>query len=129
MPEPTPAPLGILLITGTYERAHYAFMLAAAAAAIGRPVTIFATNEGCRALLRDWSSLGGATHDAQTRRVGVAGFDELRDAAAELGVRLLACEAGLLLAGLRSDALLDATEVAGLPSFLAATSGATVITL
>ena len=43
--------LGILLVSAGHERAHYAFMVAAGAAAIGRAVTLFATNEGCRALM------------------------------------------------------------------------------
>ena len=120
MPESMmPEPLGILLITGSYERAHYAFMLAAGAAAIGRPVTLFATNDGCRALLRDWSSLQDASRDIATRNKGIADFDTLRDAASELGVRLMACEAGLLLAALDPADLLPDVEIAGIPTFLA----------
>ena len=89
-----PEPLGILLISGGHERAHYAFVLATGAAAIGRQVTLFATNEGCRALLQDWSSLEDAARDAQVRERGVAGLDALREAAVELGVRMLACDFG-----------------------------------
>ena len=103
---PMAEPLGILLISGTHERAHYAFMLAVGAAAIGRKVVLFATNDGCRALLRDWSSLADAGRDAAVRETGVAGLDELRDAAGELGVPLMACESGLLMAGLRAEALI-----------------------
>ncbi len=124
-----PEPLGILLITGTHERAHYAFVLAAGAAAIGRPVTLFATNAGCRALLRDWSGLDGAARDADVQARGVAGLDELRAAALELGVKLLACEAGLLMAGLEPAALHPAVEVAGVPSFLAACRSGQALTL
>ena len=122
-------PLGILLITGTHERAHYAFMLAAAAAAIGRPVTLFATNGGCRALLQDWSSLVQASRDASVIAQGVAGFDELREAAAALSVRLLVCEAGLQMAGLPAAALLPGVEVSGIPTFLVATGAGTIVTL
>ena len=49
-PNGTASPLGILLIAGTHERAQYAFLIAAAAASLGRPVVLFATNHGCRAL-------------------------------------------------------------------------------
>ncbi len=114
-------PLGILLISGTHERVHYAFMMAAGALAIGRPVVLFATNEGCRGLLADWSSLDGAARDDTVRRAGVAGLDELRDAARELGIRLLACDAGLALTGLDPAALLPDVEVSGIPAFLATT--------
>ena len=44
----TPTPLGILLISGGHERAHYALVLATGAAAVGRDVVLFATNAGCR---------------------------------------------------------------------------------
>ena len=114
-----PEPLGILLISGTHERAHYAFVLAAGAAAVGRAVTLFATNAGCRALLRDWSVLDGAERDASVRASGVAGLDELRAAAIELGVRLFACDAGLRIEAIDPAALLPGVEVAGVPSFLA----------
>ncbi len=122
-------PLGLLLLTGTHERAHYAFMLAVAAAAIGRRVVLFASNEGCRALLEDWSSLGETGRDTAVVAQGVAGFDELREAAGELGVRLLVCEAGLRMAGLRAEALMPDVEVSGIPTFLVAAGTGPILTL
>ena len=81
MPSERPAAtLGILLLSGTHDRAHYAFMVAAAAAALGRRVVLFATNAGCRALLHDWSGLADAARDRRIRDSGIAGFDELRQA-------------------------------------------------
>src|SRR6202008_2728813 len=88
-------PLGILLLSGAHDRAHYAFVLASGAAALGRKVVIFATNAGCHALLTDWSDLTDADRDARVRAAGVAGLDALREATHEMGVRLIACEAGL----------------------------------
>ena len=44
-------PLGVLLISGGHERAHYALVLATAAAALGREAVLFATNAGCRLFL------------------------------------------------------------------------------
>ncbi len=64
--------LGIMLVSGTHERAHTAFMMASAAAALGRPVVLFATNQGCRALREDWSELDDGGRDAVVRRRGVA---------------------------------------------------------
>ena len=106
-----PRHLGILLISGEFDRAHYAFVLATGAAALGRAVTLFATNQGCHAMLADWSGLSGAGQDAVLTARGVAGLDVLRDAARELEIRMIACEAGL-----RGAAL----EVAGVATFLAA---------
>ncbi len=122
-------PLGILLISGTYERAHYAFVLAAGAAAIGRTVVLFATNDGCRALLADWSSLVDRQRDDTVQRAGVAGLTELREAARELGVRMIACDAGLRIAGVDAAGLADWVEVAGVVSFLQAVGVGQVISL
>lgn len=132
-PEPPPAAtLGILLLSGEYERAHYAFMLAAAAAAVGRAVVLFATNGGCHALA-DWSELRGAgttavEQDGATQARGVAGLTELRDAARELGVTLMACDAGLRVSGVLPQSLLPGTTVSGIPTFLAAAGTGQVLT-
>ena len=122
-------PLGILLISGSHERAHYAFVLASGAAALGRRVVLFATNAGCRALLDDWSGLEDSGRDTAVRLRGVAGFGELRDAAKELGVRMIACEAGLRMMGLEGAPPAAGTEVAGVATFLEATKGGQIITL
>lgn len=120
------SPLGILLISTGHERAHYAFMVAAGAAAIGRAVTLFATNAGCHALA---PGVLDPVRDAEVRAAGVAGLDELRAAAAELGVRLMACDAGLRLAGLDPASLLPGVEVAGIPAFLSAAGAGQIMTL
>lgn len=123
---PPAEPLGILLISGGHERAHYAFMLAAGAAAIDRSVVIFATNDGCHALTE------AATQDRRETEIearGVAGLASLREACVELGVRLLVCDAGLRIAGLAPQQLLPGVEVAGIPSFLAAVGRGQIVTL
>ena len=122
-----PSDLGILLISGSHERAHYAFVLAAGAAAIGRGVVLFATNEGCRALCADWGGLEDVGRDARVIARGVGGFAELREASFELGVRLIACEAGLRVARITAS-LAQGVEVAGVVTFLEAARGQ-VITL
>ena len=138
--------LGVLLISDGLERAHYAFVVATAAAAIGRDVTLFATNGGCHALLDTppyagspyvGSSYAGASYAGASyvgssnvgpTIPGVATLAELRDAALALGIRMMACPMGLRLAGLEGAALAPGVVVAGVPSFLAAASGQ-VITL
>jgi peroxiredoxin family protein len=112
------ARLGVLLISGTHERAHYAFTIVAAAAALGRECALFATNLGCRALMADWQGLEDAQRDGLIQSRGVAGLDTLRAAAQELGVRLLACEAGLKSEALNPADLLPEVEIAGLATFL-----------
>ena len=122
-------PLGVLLLSGTHERAHYAFVLATGAAALGRPVVLFATNAGCRALLPDWSGLSDAARDARVAAAGVAGLDTLRDAADELGVRLIACEAGLRVEGIEPAALRQGVQVAGVATFLEAVGAGQIVSL
>ena len=122
-------PLGILLLSGAHDRAHYAFVLASGAAALGRQVVLFASNAGCHALLADWSGLNDVGRDEKVRAAGVAGLDELREAARDMGVRLIACEAGLRSEGLSTNPLLDGIEVAGVATFLEAVGAGQVISL
>jgi predicted peroxiredoxin len=110
--------LGIILISGGHERAHYALMLATAAAAIGREVTVFATSAGTRALLAE-RPLEADPREAEVVAAGVAPLGALLEAAQELGVALMVCDAGLATEGLRGAALLPGVEVSGLVGFLA----------
>ncbi|HEY1413907.1 MAG TPA: hypothetical protein VGF36_17305, partial [Rhodopila sp.] len=80
---PSDPVLGVLLLSGAHDRAHYAFVVASGAAALGRTVILFATNQGCQALCRDWSGLSDAERDGAIQSRGVAGLDTLRDACLE----------------------------------------------
>jgi peroxiredoxin family protein len=121
--------LGLLLVSGSHDRVHYAFVLAAGAAALGRQVMLFASNRGCLGLARDWSGLDDAARDARVQAAGVAGLDELRAASAELGVRLIACEAGLRAEGIDPASLLPTVEIAGVATFMSAVGGGQFISL
>ncbi|TVR98791.1 MAG: hypothetical protein EA406_05755 [Rhodospirillales bacterium] len=109
--------LGLIVHSGDFARVHYALVMASAAAAIDRPVTLFFTMAGLRAILRSGSdgtagwlhlpggsddspAATGAEVDARYRAGGVAGFEELLNACVSFGVRFLACEMGLKAAGL-----------------------------
>jgi peroxiredoxin family protein len=127
--DPHGASLGILLLSGAHDRAHYAFVVASGAAALGRPVVLFATNAGCHALCRDWSALSDAGRDAVIQGRGVAGLDTLRDACVEMEVRLIACDAGLRAEAIDPAALLPAVEVAGIATFLTAIGAGQMITI
>jgi peroxiredoxin family protein len=122
-------PLGLLLLSGSHDRAHYAFVLAAGAAALGRSVVLFASNRGCLGLARDWSALDDAARDARLQASGVAGLEELREASIELGVRLIACEAGLRAESIDPATLLPAVEIAGVATLLSAVANGQIITL
>jgi len=116
-------------VSGTHDRAHYAFVLASGAAALGRRVVLFATNAGCQALFSDWSGLVDAARDERVRAAGVAGLAELREASQELDVRMIACEAGLRAEGLDAARLLPGVEVAGVATFLEAVGAGQMLAL
>jgi peroxiredoxin family protein len=122
-------PLSVLLISGSHDRAHYAFVIAAGAAALGRRVQLFATNVGCQALMQDWSGLEDAGRDAVVQGRGVGGLTELREACVELGVTLLVCEAGLRAEAIDPRALMAGVEIAGVARFLADAAGGQIVSL
>lgn len=140
-----PDKLSLLVLSGAFERVHYALVLASAAAAIGKPVTLFFTDRALRALrgadaegAPGWRSLsacegasGGAIDD-DFRARGVAGFEELLSACVELGVRFIACEMGLRAMRLQPSALRSDVpiEVAGVVTFLGdASAGGAMLAL
>jgi peroxiredoxin family protein len=121
-------PLGILLRHGDHEAAHYALVLATGAAAIGRDVTLFATNGGCRVLLARPALLDDPREALLAER-GVATLAVLLEAAAELPVRRIACEAGLRAEALAPAALAPGVEVAGVVTFLGAVGAGQIVSL
>jgi peroxiredoxin family protein len=128
-PVPSDSTLGVLLMSGSHDRAHYAFVVASGAAALGRKVILFATNRGCLALCRDWSGLSEADRDARIQARGVAGLDTLRDACVDMNARMIACEAGLRAEALDASLLLPNVEVAGIATFLSAVGTGQIITI
>ena len=121
-------PLGILLLSGAHDRAHYALVLATGAAAVGRDVVLFASNEGCRLFLAPSPLLADAREGLLAER-GVATLAELLEAAADLGIRRIACEAGLRVQGLAAAGLAPGVEVAGVVTFLGAVGQGQIATL
>jgi peroxiredoxin family protein len=118
---PGPDKLSVIVFSGTFEKVHYALVLAAAASAVGRPVTLFFTMESCRALLKpdkdgapSWRRLpldtgkgsGGGVDDGYAAK-GLATFEELLMACVEMGVDFMVCEMGLRAMGLDLAELRD----------------------
>lgn len=116
--------INLILLSGCFDRLHYGLAMASSAAALERPVTLFATLAATRAFVAagadgrpGWASLplsaevaeaglaDGAALDARYRERGVAGFEELLQACAGLGVELIACEMGLRAEGIEGAAL------------------------
>jgi peroxiredoxin family protein len=128
--------LSIAVHAGEFDRVHYALVMASAAAASDRRVTLFFTGHAVAAvaaggqdstggLTIGWHALearpeDAVTRDAALRARGVAGFEELLAACRELGVRLIVCEMALRAAGFETQALRTdlALERAGVVTFL-----------
>ena len=70
-----------------------------------------------------------AARDERVRSAGVAGLDELREASHEMGVQLIACEAGLRGEGLDAARLMPVVEVAGVATFLAAVGAGQIVAI
>jgi len=106
--KPQISKLSLVVASNTYEKVHYAFVMAAGAAATGIPVTMFFTMGACIAVLdgAGWHELVSevtgmsARHrDEDFAEKGVATMDELIDACVELGVSFMVCEMGLRAEG------------------------------
>ncbi len=134
-----PDKLSIIVYSGAYDRVHYALVLAAAAAAIGRQATLFFTMGACRALTRagadgkpawrrlpmsedlgDNKAATGGARDDRYGKTGVATFEELLASCVQFGVKFMVCEMGLRAMGLEDDGLRDDVpiEAGGVVSFL-----------
>lgn len=120
--------LGVLLRSEGHEAAHYALILATGAAAVGRGVVLFATNGGCRLLL-DASPLAADAREALLAERGVAGIETLLEAARDLGVRFIACEAGLRAEAIEPEALAQGVEIAGVATFLSTVGAGQIVSL
>jgi peroxiredoxin family protein len=132
--------LCIVLLSGSFERVHYALCMASAAAALEQPVTLFVTLGALRALVAadaagrpGWMNLPGAEDfaaapvpdgaalETRNRERGVAGFEELLQSCTALEVEFMVCEMGLRTLGLTPDALRSELrlEPGGLATLLA----------
>ena len=110
--------LALIIHDGSYDRVHYALVMASGAAAINRDVSILFAGAATTLLVKD-TSLPEADQHYQSKNI--AGFDELLKACNDLGVTLHVCETALAAndidaASLRQDLSL---KVGGYVGFLA----------
>lgn len=126
--------LSLIVFSGDYDRVHYALVMASAAAATNRSVTLFFTMGGAKALLAPgadgtpgWAALAPADNgksatgrDADHDRSGIATLEELITACGELDVTVRICEMGLKAEGMSlTDFRTDLPVTAGgMVSFL-----------
>ncbi len=137
-PNTSPDKLSIIVCDGHFDKVHYALVMASAAAAVGRPVTLFFTMGACQVLGLEgadgkeaWRSLpvsagvgeegqsGGELDDSFSSQ-GVATFEELLEACVLLEAKFMVCEMGLQAVGMKGVALRNdiPLEPGGVVTFL-----------
>tara|TARA_R110002126_G_scaffold1443_30_gene8465 strand:+ start:5556 stop:5951 length:396 start_codon:yes stop_codon:yes gene_type:complete len=122
----SPDKLSLIIQSGDFDRVHYALVLASAALAVGKPVTLFFTMAGTRALTREWAEdAASAGRDKALASEGLATFEDLLDACRELQATFMVCELGLRAEKLDADDLRDDIVIAegSAVSFLSDASG------
>jgi len=121
--------LSLVIASGTFEKVHYALVMAAGAAAIGIPVTVFFTmgacvtileGDGWRQLPSEKDGMSATDRDNDFADKGVATMEELIESCHELGVAFLVCEMGLRAEGLEDTPIRQSlsAERTGVVTFL-----------
>ncbi|MAI49507.1 MAG: hypothetical protein CMM16_02945 [Rhodospirillaceae bacterium] len=88
----SPDKLSLIIQSGAYERIHYALVIASAALAVGKPVTLLFTMGGTRALTEDWAD---QAREKAFAADGLATFEDLLSACQELEATFMVCALGL----------------------------------
>ncbi len=101
--------LSLIVFSGDFDRVHYAFAMASAAAATDRPVTLFFSGRALRFFLAEandgtpgWEALDPAEsgqtpieRNEELGRDGIGTIEELALACVELDVALYRCDMGV----------------------------------
>ncbi len=104
----SPDKLSLIVQSGDFERVHYSLVIASAALATGKPVTLFFTMEGTRALT---SNFVNTEQEAALKQNKLATFEELLAACAEMGASFMVCEMGLRASHVVRDQLRPDIEI------------------
>ena len=124
--------LSLIVHSSDIGKIHYALVLAAGAAAINKPVTLFFTMGASTVLSKNngevlpWHNMpasgfaNGLEMNNALKQRGVADFQTLFQACVELGVRFMVCEMGLSFAEIKKTDLRDDVkiEITGVVTFL-----------
>ncbi|MEC7490109.1 MAG: DsrE family protein [Pseudomonadota bacterium] len=100
----SPDKLSMILQSSDYERMHGALVIASAALAAGKRVTLFFTMSATHILRPNWAD---PAYDTILATKGVAGIESLLDACIDLNATFMVCETGLRVAGLTTANLRD----------------------
>jgi len=96
------SPFSLVLHNGAFDRVHYGLIMASAAAAIGRDVTILFAGDAVQILHIAFEPPDADQHNIDRN---IAGLEELLGACNDLGARMIVCETALVMAGMKTDEL------------------------
>ena len=130
----TPDKISIIIYDHHLDKVHYALVMATAAAAIGKPVTLFFTMGASQALLEArpnelpaWTRMPlsdeagtGFERDQSYKYKGVAQLEELLQACVALGIKFMVCEMGLHAKDIKNNPLRTdlPIEISGMVTFI-----------
>ncbi|MEC7463910.1 MAG: DsrE family protein [Pseudomonadota bacterium] len=104
----SPDKLSLIVQSSDFDRVHYALVIASAALATGKPVTLFFTMEGIRALTLNFVD---AKAEAALKQKQLATFEELLAVCAEMGASFMFCEMGLRVSQVKREQFRSDIEV------------------
>ena len=104
----SPDKLSLIFQSCDYDRVHYGLVMASAALATGKPVTLFFTMDGTRVLSPGWAD---SRREAAFAADGIATIEELLSACIELGGSFMVCELGFRATGLTRDDLRSDVDI------------------
>ena len=96
------SPFSLVLHDGAFDRVHYGLIMASAAAAISRDVTILFAGSAVRILHTAFRPPEEDQHNVDRN---IAGLEELLTACSDLGVRMIVCETALAMAEMKPEEL------------------------
>ena len=105
----SPDKLSVIVQSGDFDRVHYALVMASAALATGKAVTLFFTMDGTRAATPGFSNV---PRESELAEKDLATFEELFGVCAEMGAKFMVCELGLRATGIERAGLREDVEFA-----------------
>jgi len=87
-----PDKLSLIIQSGEFNRVHYGLVMASAALATGKDVTLFFTMDGTRAITPGFAD---GPQDKMLAQKDLATFEELLTACAEMDATFMVCEMGM----------------------------------
>lgn len=125
----SPRKLSLVVFSGSFEKVHYALVMASSALASGREATLFFTMEASRAVLAPsgWRHLRTEAEGATATSIdlsysmrGIGTFEELLSACVALDGKFMVCDMGLRALGLENEAKREELkiETGGVVTFL-----------